>query len=194
MINSKLDHVKTMKEFNSEIRRQQEEAHGKGYTDIHDAIQKYLTKEDTYMELGTHQGGTASAAILCKPKSVIMVDIDISKYNKFLSPIADEFCEENNIELKFNITSSIGLGSMAQCDMLVIDTVHNPDFMNSELALHGGNVDKYIIAHDTSVLMGRPNDSLFQALKKFADKNNWKVIERGIINAGYTVLKRNGAK
>ena len=75
--------------------------------------------------------------------------------------------------------------------MLVIDSVHKADFMNKELALHGGNVNKYIIAHDTSVLMGKPNDILFQVLNKFAAENNWKVIERGIINAGYTVLKRN---
>jgi hypothetical protein len=189
MINSKLDHVKTLEEFNSEIRRQQEEAHGKGYTDIHDAIQKYLSNEDVYMELGTHQGGTASAAMLSKPKSVIMVDIDPSKYYKCLSQIADEFCAVNDIDLQMKSTSSIGLGSVANCDMLVIDTVHNADFMNKELALHGGNVNKYIIAHDTSVLMGRPNDTLFQVLNRFADKNNWKVIERGVTNAGYTVLK-----
>jgi hypothetical protein len=191
MINSELGHVKTLEEFNSEIRRQQEKAHGKGYTDIHDAIQKYLSSEDVYMELGTHQGGTASAAMLAKPKSVIMVDIDPSRYYKFLSPIADSFCQANGIGLEMKNTSSIGLGSIANCDMLVIDTVHNADFMNKELAIHAGNVNKYIIAHDTSVLMGRPNDILFQVLNKFAAKNNWKVIERGIVNAGYTVLKRN---
>ena len=191
MINSELGHVKTLEEFNSEIRRQQEKAHGKGYTDIHDAIQKYLSNEDVYMELGTHQGGTASAAMLARPKSVIMVDIDPSRYYKFLSPIADSFCQANGIGLEMKNTSSIGLGSIANCDMLVIDSVHKADFMNKELALHGGNVNKYIIAHDTSVLMGRPNDILFQVLNKFAAKNNWKVIERGIVNAGYTVLKRN---
>ena len=41
MINSELGHVKTLEEFNSEIRRQQEEAHGKGYCDIHDAIKQH---------------------------------------------------------------------------------------------------------------------------------------------------------
>lgn len=188
MINSELGHVKTLKEFNSEIRRQQEEAHGKGYTDIHDAIQKYLKDEDVYMEFGTHQGGTASAAMLAKPKSVIMVDIDPSRYYKFLSPIADKFCEKNNIKLKMKQTSSIGLGAVANCDMLVIDSVHTTTFMNQELALHGGNVNKYIIAHDTSELFGKKNDSLFQVLNNFASANNWKIIERGTINVGYTVL------
>ena len=176
MINSELGHVKTLKEFNSEIRRQQEEAHGKGYTDIHDAIQKYLKKEDVYMEFGTHQGGTASAAMLAKPKSVIMVDIDPSRYYKFLSPIANKFCEENNIELKMKQTSSIGLGAVANCDMLVIDSVHTTTFMNQELSLHGGNVNKYIIAHDTSELFGKKNDSLFQVLNNFPIICNCKII------------------
>ena len=192
MINSELGHVKTLEEFNSEIRRQQEEAHGKGYTDIHDAIQKYLSNEDVYMELGTHQGGTASAAMLARPKSVIMVDIDPSRYYKFLSPIADSFCRANGIDLEMKNTSSIGLGSIANCDMLVIDSVHKADFMNKELALHGGNVNKYIIAHDTMIINGRRNESLHEILVEYGNKFGWSVIERGITNVGYTVLKKNG--
>ena len=31
-------------------------------------------------------------------------------------------------------------------------------------------------------------DSLFQVLNDFANKNKWKIIEREIINVGYTVL------
>jgi hypothetical protein len=85
-------------------------------------------------------------------------------------------------------TSSIGLGALSSCDMLVIDSVHKPDFMNQELSLHGGNVNKYIIAHDTSELFGKKNDSLFQVLNNFAKENKWKIIERGTINVGYTVL------
>ena len=40
MINSELGHVTSLEEFNSEIIRQQEEAHGENYCDIHDAIKK----------------------------------------------------------------------------------------------------------------------------------------------------------
>ena len=72
MINAELGHVKTLEEFHDEITKQQTEAHGKGYNDIHGAIQKYLKDCDTYMELGTHQGGTAAAAMLVKPKNVIL--------------------------------------------------------------------------------------------------------------------------
>ena len=190
MINSELGHVKTLEEFHSEITRQQQEAHGAGYNDIHDAIQKYLKDCDSYMELGVHQGGTAAAAMLAKPKSIRLVDIDTSRYYKFLSPIADKWCKEHNIELIVKECSSITLAAVYNSDMLMIDSVHNPSHMNKELALHGGNVNKYILAHDTSMLMGRHDDILFQVLNSYASENGWKVIERGTENAGYTVLKR----
>ena len=89
MINSELGHVTTLLEFNSEIRRQQEEAHGEDYCAIHDAIRKYIPDCKSYMELGVHQGGTASVAMLCKPNRIYLVDIDMSRYNKFLKPIAE---------------------------------------------------------------------------------------------------------
>ncbi len=190
MINAELGHVKTLEEFHDEITKQQTEAHGKGYNDIHGAIQKYLKDCDTYMELGTHQGGTAAAAMLVKPKNVILVDIDMSRYYKFLSPIADKWCNENNINLTIKQCSSIELGSIANTDMLMIDSVHNPHHMNRELALHGGNVNKYILAHDTSILLGQQNDTLFRVLDEFAKTNGWKVVERGTVNAGYTVIKK----
>jgi cephalosporin hydroxylase len=142
------------------------------------------------MELGTHQGGTAAAAMLAKPKEIVLVDIDFSKYYKFLAPIAEKWCKENNINLKIKSCSSVDLGSLHNSDMLVIDSVHTPQHMTAELSLHGGNVNKYIIAHDTSVLMGRPNDVLFKVLEQFANANKWKIIERGTVNAGYTVLKK----
>ena len=59
MINSELGHVTTLEEFNSEIIRQQEEAHDEHYCAIHNAIKKYMEECDSYMGLGTQQGGTA---------------------------------------------------------------------------------------------------------------------------------------
>jgi hypothetical protein len=190
MINSELGHVTTLLEFNSEIRRQQEEAHGEDYCAIHDAIRKYIADCKSYMELGVHQGGTASVAMLCKPNRIYLVDIDMSRYNKFLKPIAEKYCEDNDIELIVNETSSIGFGCINMTDMLVIDSYHHPVHMAKELTLHGPNVKKYIIAHDTSSLLGKSNDSLYQCLKQWCDQNSFIEIERGFTSAGYTVFKR----
>jgi hypothetical protein len=190
MINAELGKVKTLKEFNTEIRKQQEEAHGVDYCQIHDAIKKYMKECKSYMELGTHQGGTASIAMLCKPNRVFLVDMDMSRYRKFLAPIALEWCDKNDIELIVKEADSTSIGTINMTDMLVIDSYHHPEHMKRELNLHGNNVRKYIIAHDTSIVNSKANDSLYQTMKQFADTNGWEVIERGTTNVGYTVIKK----
>lgn len=191
MINSELGHVKTLSEFNSEIRRQQEEAHGDKYCEIHDAIKRYMKDCKSYMELGTHQGGTASAAMLCKPNRVYLVDMDMSRYRKFLAPIAEAFCNENDIELIVKEGDSRSIAHINMTDMLMIDSYHHPEHMKKELAIHGHNVRKYILAHDTSIINGVPNDSLYLVMKDYAAKNGWTVIEHGTENVGYVVIKKN---
>jgi hypothetical protein len=190
MINADLSNVKSVAEFNKEIRKQQEEAHGKDYCQIHDTIKKYMKECKSYMELGTHQGGTASAAMLCKPNRVYLVDMDMSRYRKFLEPLASDFCDKNDIELIVKEADSTSFATINMTDMLVIDSYHHPAHMQKELNTHASNVRKYIIAHDTSIVNGKPNDSLYQCLVKFAAENNWEIIERGTTNVGYTVLKK----
>lgn len=190
MINSELGHVKTVAEFQQSIREQQEAAHGKDYTAIHDAIAKYMVDCDSYMELGVHQGGTASAAMLTNPKMVQLVDIDMSRYYKFLSPLAEKYCAENNIQLNVKECDSRGLGAMASVDMLVIDSVHTAPFMKSELDVHGANVKKYILAHDTHKLFNKVDEQLHNCLVGWGNKNGFELIERGTTNVGYTVIKR----
>lgn len=190
MINADLSGVATLPKFNKEIRRQQTEAHGEDYCAIHDAIKKYMKDCKSYMELGTHQGGTASAAMLTKPNRVYLVDMDMSRYRKFLEPIAADWCDKHDIELIVREADSTSVGTLNMTDMLVIDSYHHPAHMQKELNLHGPNVRKYIIAHDTSVVNSKPNESLYNCLKNFADRNGWEVIERGTTNVGYTVLKK----
>lgn len=190
MINSELGHVKTLNKFNTEIRRQQEEAHGEDYCQIHDAIKKYMKDCKSYMELGTHQGGTASIAMLAKPNRVYLVDMDMSRYRKFLAPIAEAWCDKNDIELIVQEADSTSIQTINMTDMLVIDSYHHANHMKKELDLHGVNVRKYILAHDTSIINGRDNDSLYRCMAEYAAANGWEVIERGTTNVGYTVIKR----
>jgi hypothetical protein len=191
MINAEFHNVNTIEEFYSEIVKQQKEAHGDYYCAHHDAIRKYMKNCSSYMELGTHQGATAACAILCKPKSVRLVDISMLKFNSFLRPLAEKYCEENDIELVVKECSSTSLASISNSDMLLIDSYHHPEHMKKELSLHGGNTNKYIIAHDTSLLNGKSNDSLFRVLSSFAQEYKWKIIERETQNVGYTVLAKN---
>jgi hypothetical protein len=190
MITAKLDHVITLEQFNKEIIKQQEEGHGINYCQIHAAISKYMKDCNSYMELGTNQGGTASTALLCKPKSAILVDIDMSSFKKVLEKIAIQYSKDNQIDLKIIEDNSISPRTRFNSDMLVIDSRHYPDHMRKELELHGNNINKYIIAHDTSMVFGKPNDCLYVCLKTFADANGWEVIERGTTSVGYTVIKK----
>ena len=99
MINAKLDHVKTLPEFYSEIRKQHEEAHGHDYCWQHDGIRKLMSNCETYKELGTHQGASAASACLTNPKEVTIVDIDFTKWRPF-ETLFRTYCDENNIEIE----------------------------------------------------------------------------------------------
>lgn len=190
MIMSDLSGVTTLEEFNVSIIAQQTTAHGQEYCQIHDAIIRYIGQCKSYMELGTHQGGTASTALLSKPKEVTLVDIDLSKYRKFLEPIAVEYCANNNINFTTVEKDSTSLSTVKVVDMLLIDSLHRRSHMEKELAIHGPNACKFILAHDTSIINGKRDDSLFECLADYASRNGWKVIERGTRNVGYTVLGR----
>lgn len=190
MVNVDLSHVKSLQEFYDVIIAGQAEAHGVDYHEQHDAVRRYLEPGDTYMELGTHQGSTAARAMLNNPKKVILVDISMEKYNKFLKPIAESYCSENDIELVVHECSSIDVKCVHKTDVLLIDSLHHRTHMQKELNLHGGNVSKYIIVHDTSVINRRADESLYHCVMDFAKKNGWEQVERGTNNVGYTVIRK----
>lgn len=190
MINAKLDHVKTLPEFYSEIRKQHEEAHGHDYCWQHDAMQKLMKNCDSYKELGTHQGASAAAALLTNPKSVTLVDISFEKWRPF-QQIFENYASENNILFSIKEVSSADPKSSGPVDLLLIDSNHQPTHLQKELALHASTVKKYIVLHDTSRLFGKPDDRLWQVVQQFVNGgiNPWRVRERCTDNVGYTVIE-----
>jgi len=71
--------------------------------------------------------------------------------------------------------------------MLLIDSIHKAYHMTKELDLHSGLAKKYIVAHDTNSV-----PELQACLERFCNNNSqWNIIERGIVNVGFTVLKRD---
>ena len=195
MLTAKLDDVTSVEEFYKEIRLQQEEYHGKDYCAMHDAMRKYMKDCKSYKEIGTHQGGSAAAIMTgkYKPEYMELIDINHEKYRWKLKSLAEPFCIENNICLFVKEADSSSLASMTgeMVDMLVIDSLHKRFHMEKELKIHAGYANKYIIAHDTSISQDVPLDALFLCLSDFCKNNpQWKIIERGTTNVGYTVLKR----
>ena len=188
MINAELGHVTTLKEFYSEIRSQQEAAHGDDYCAQHDALVNLFNKEGctSYKEIGTHQGGTAAAVMQTGVEYMELIDIDMSKYRKFLAPIASQYCKDNNIDLVIKETDSLGLGAIGEvCDVMLIDSVHKTHHMEKELELHANFAKRYIVFHDTSSV-----PALYEGIKELCWWGSFEIIERGTDNVGYTVIKR----
>lgn len=185
-----LSHVKTLEDFYSEIVSGQVAVHGENFCSHHDLIRDNLTENDIYIELGTQQGGSAAAAMLCKPKKVILVDISMEKYNEYLKPIAENYCQNNGIELVLKEISSIDTKSAEKADVMLIDTVHTSEHMQKELAIHGDNISKVIIAHDTSIVNKRKNEALYHCLMDFCGKKGWELQKRNTNNVGSTSIER----
>ena len=160
-------------------------AHGKTYTAFHNVIKEYLEEGDKYKEFGTMQGVTAACALTKKPSSVELVDINFTRFDPY-RPIFKEYCKENDITLKEYAMSSDSLGCSSEVDMLLIDSKHEVGHMRRELAAHGHNVRKHIVAHDTHTI-----SSLHKVLVEFCNSNpQWKVIEHFQDNVGYTHISK----
>ena len=189
MINSKLDHCKTVDEFYTSIRSQQEEAHGADYCAMHDAVNEIAKECNSYKELGVHQGGTLANALLQPTlKYVEGVDISLEKYNAKLQSLAEPHAKENKKVLKMKEVDSTGIESLGySTDILLIDSYHKSFHMQKELERHGQYVKKYIVAHDTH----KPDDQLYWCLANWAADNGWTVMTRNQENVGFTVLKKN---
>ena len=188
MINSKLDHCKTIEEFYKSIRSQQEKAHGDNYCAMHDDINEIAKDCKSYKELGVHQGGTLANALLQPTlKYVEGIDISLEKYNAKLQSLAESHAKDNKKILKMRETDSTGIDALGySTDILMIDSVHKPYHMQKELERHGQYVKKYIVAHDTH----KPNDALYWCLSSWGEKNGWTVKIRNQENVGFTVLEK----
>lgn len=186
MLTADLSNIFTLENFNSEIRKQQEDYHGKGYCDIHDAVFKFTKKCESYKELGINQGGTASAALLCNPKRIELLDLTLQRYNENLRPIAQGYCRTNKIELTtLEVDSTSPKAVTKNFDILLIDSYHKAPHLRKELDLHKDYTDKYIILHDTSPSL---HYQLRPEIIRFIRNNPWEIVEESQKNAGYIVL------
>ena len=195
MINAKFTEVKTVLKFHKQIVQQQEAAHGEHYCAMHKAINAFGQKVNVKSIWNwVHiKAGQQSNAMMLKPKpeKITLIDIDMTKYNSFLKPIAEKHCKWEKIELDVRQTDSTGFGAIEDVDMLVIDSVHKAAWMSKELDLHGKNVRKYIVAHDTMRLFDRVDEQLHTTLTEWGDVNGFRVVDRGEASVGYTVIMRD---
>ena len=175
-----------LKSFYKSIRMQQEKAHGEFYCAHHDLIQKYLPKNGSYKELGTHQGATAAAALLHNPKKMHLVDLSFTLFDATAKDIFERHCIEHNITLTKTQCSSVDSVSVnGEHDILLIDSYHIRPHMEKELALHHKYITSHIIFHDTVAV-----PSLLEGIQHFCLTNPWRIVEHIQYNVGSTAIER----
>jgi hypothetical protein len=192
MINSKLDHCKTLEEFYTSIRSQQEEAHGDGYCAMHDTINQLAQDCKSYKELGVHQGGTLANALLNHNfRYVEGIDISLEKYNAKCKGLAEAYAKATQKVFKMREVDSTSIDSLGYAtDMLMIDSYHKAPHMTAELNRHGQYVKRYIVAHDTH----QPDDQLYWALTTWGADNGFDCMIRNQDNVGFVVMERRDTR
>ena len=190
MDNYDFGHVTSVEQFYQEIRqRQVEEFGGIEYVRHHDVMQRLFLDEgcSSYRELGTHQGASAAAVMLTKPKIMELIDTNMDRFNRFLRPLAEAYCAVHNIELSVRqISSTSKEAASGSVDVLLVDTWHNVRQVQAELEVHSDQVGRFIVFHDTATF-----PKIKACVDRFCFKNrSWKVIEHCKKSVGTTVIKR----
>ena len=192
MIKPDMTHVKTLEEFYKEICRQQSDAHGKEYIAHHKALIKCVNDPDVnrIKELGVCQGGTLAAMMLQNPYQLTGYDIFPAYYEPY-AHLFNEYAKKKGIVYNYYIESSISIESASlDCDLLHIDSLHDPEHLMEELLLHGSTVKKYIVFHDTANF--KNSAGLFKVIAEYITDvdQSWKIVDHYIHRVGYTVIQR----
>lgn len=181
MITSDFTHCTSLVSFYNEIRECHEKAHGTEYTAHHMEIYKCFTERSckTYRELGVMQGATAACAELAGAEKLELIDIDLSRFR----PYQHLFSKAKAIEC----SSLRPIKPIENTDVLLIDTVHSPVQVRSELTVFSPYTSRYIILHDTAAVPSIQH----MIEKQWLPKNkSWQLVEYFTKNVGYTLLKR----
>jgi len=149
-------------------------------------IREYMQECNSYRELGTNQGASASAVVLENVPFVQLIDKSFSRFRPW-KHYFDSYAEANNIVLNLVESSSLEVNVTRDTDFLFVDSVHKYNHVLEELRLYSPFVNKYIMIHDT---VGYPG--VGKAVDDFVSKTiEWKLsFHYDHPKAGYTVLEK----
>ena len=186
MITVNLTHIKTLKDFYSEIRSAHKKAHGDLYVAHHDKMMELATECTSYRELGVNQGATAAAVVLAGIRDIHLIDINMSKFEPY------KHLFESHVDT-FNVVAESSIKNNPlndrPVDMLLIDSLHNASHVKDELRVHAPSVKKYILFHDTNSI-----NAIRKVVDNFVKDNpQWKLIEHFSQNVGYSLIGKVNA-
>lgn len=171
--------------FYAQICAAQQAAHGADYTAHHEVITRAVSLGcKTYCELGVNQGATVACALLSGFEGVQGIDKDIGPLTVFMALFVD-----------WGIRCGVAISVKEQdsriplhgeVDFLLIDSLHEPDHVREELRVHGPNVRRFILAHDTN----RQNYCAAIVDWVEAQGGRWTVQELSPSGCGHMLLAR----
>lgn len=183
-----------------------------------ETIKNLASECDSVVEFGVRNIVSTVALIASTCKKITSYDIINPCSLKVLTcdrlKEINKHCTNNNIDFKFIEADILKQDSILECDLLLIDTLHNYAQLKSELHLFSNKVKKYIVMHDTTTF--KTNDEwhipeeewikkyfkvenldftkrgLNSAIKDFLlEEKSWKIFKIYENNNGLTILKRN---
>jgi len=175
----------TLKELAEQTVRGLSEVYNYEFPEYLRQMPNYLKNCESYRELGTNQGGSASIALLENLKYYEFIDKGFKNYRP-QKPILDSYVEDKDIQIVMHEMSSLNVETDVSTDFLLVDSVHKYKHVKREIAIYAPLTTKYIMFHDTN---GIPE--VYIAVKEFLDTTKeWKQIEHYNKGAGYTVLEK----
>lgn len=140
-------------------------------------------------EMGVRSGVSTAAFLFARPDSLICYDLDQHPNTATLAAAA----AEAGIAFEF-VQGDVLAQKIAETDLLFLDTYHAYDQVRQELALHAGQVSRYLVLHDTTTFAvhgegGQPG--IWAAIQEFLESHpEWRLAERYENNNGLTILER----
>lgn len=181
--------------------------HSTGCIDIYEhmpVLKQYGEECEHITEMGVRGGASTLALIMSEPKKLISYDIRSTREIEHIMRLGGE-----SVNHEFIIQDCLTV-DIEKTDLLFIDTLHTYNQLTAELDRHEGQVEKYIILHDTTTF-ARIDELIYEhasnivksqevekrglrtAMEDFLFRNkNWEVFEDRTNNNGLTILKRIG--
>ena len=165
-------------------------------SDIHQhlpTLMKYASECEHITEMGVRGIVSTFALLMGEPKRMISYDIN---WANGIEGLVKEV-NQNGIDFDFRIADTTTL-TIAETDLLFIDTLHNYNQLKKELELHSHKARKYLIFHDTTSFEwigesyeGKVDEKgIWPAIEELLEEGKWEIKERYTNNNGLTILKR----
>jgi GT2 family glycosyltransferase len=153
-------------------------------------LKSYAEKCQHITEFGVRGVFTTWAFLAARPKRMVSYDIE---YCTNIEEAKDE-AKKAGISFDF-VHNDVLKSNIEKTELLFIDTKHTYSQLKAELEKHAGNVEKFILIHDTTSYGEVGEDDgpgEWKAIEEFlAINEDWSLKERFTISNGLTILEHH---